>query len=256
MEREPKNYSPEQQSERFGKNVEIHAIFMRHGEKGESGELTDEGKRQAIELGSDLISKDAIKGYSSPVQRVLETVQQVVEAAPHDKKLNTRVRTEIGIPPSSKEFIAKFRQLEKEGPDAAAEWYLSFGTEKPDSETTSPHEIAESFAYVLTKYLRMADKLYTGSNIDLINGTHQGLPEALLKEILIRQKDDKTIIGFDKLEDIGGALKFTEGMEFLIKVDEQGNKSLKLNFRGQTYDLEMDKLNELAKSYAEKQKHE
>lgn len=153
-------------------------------------------------------------------------------------------------------YSKKFRQLEKEGSDAAAEWYLSFGTEKPDSETTSPHEIAESFAYVLTKYLRMADKLYTGSNIDLINGTHQGLPEALLKEILIREKDDQKIIGFDKLEDIGGALKFTEGMEFLIKVDEQGNKSLKLNFRGQTYDLEMDKLNELAKSYEEKQKHE
>ena len=250
------HFNSESQEKRFCSDVQIHAIFMRHGEKGESGELTEEGKRQARELGSDLVSKDAIKAYSSPVQRVLETVQQVIEAAPHDKKFNTRIRAEIGIPPSSKEFIKKFRELEKQGPNAAAEWYLGFGAEKPDSETTSPHEIAESFAYILTKYLRMTEKLYSGSNVDLINGTHQGLPEALLKEILIQQKDDQQIVGFDKLEDIGGALKFTEGMEFLIKTDKQGNKFLKLNFRGQAYDLDMNKLDELAKSYEEKQKHE
>lgn len=254
MESGPKIYSPEQQIEKFGRNVEIHAIFLRHGEKGEGGDLTEEGKKQAAELGGGLSGKDAIKAYSSPVQRALETVEQVIEAAPHDKKLNTRVRAEIGIPPSSKEFLERFRELEKLGPDAAAEWYLSFGTEKPDLETPSPHEVAESFAYILTKYLRMADKLYSGSNIDLINGTHQGLPEALLKEVLIRRKDDQELVGFQKLEDIGGALKFTEDMEFLIKIDEQGNKVLKLNFRGQTYDIAMDKLTELAKSYAEKQK--
>lgn len=251
------HFNPESQEKRFGTNVQIHAIFMRHGEKDESGELTEEGKRQATELGNDLVSKDAIKAYSSPAQRVLETVQQVVEAAPHDKKLNTRIRTELGLPPSSKLFSEKFEQLQKGGGDKAVEWYLSFGDKNPDSETTSPHEIAESLAYIITKYLKMAGKLYSGSSIDLINGTHQGLPEALLKEVLKRKIDDKKeIIGFDNLEEIGGALKFAESMEFLIKTDEQGNKSLRLNFRGQTYDLEMDKLSELAKSYAEKQKHE
>lgn len=254
MESEPKIYSPEQQIEKFGRNVEIHAIFLRHGEKDEDGNLTEEGKKQAVELGGGLNSKDAIKAYSSPVQRALETVKQVIENAPHDRKLNTRVRAEIGIPPSSKEFLKKFRELEKLAPGAAAEWYLSFGQEKPDLETTSPHEVAESFAYVLTKYLRMADKLYSGSNIDLINGTHQGLPEALLKEIMVRRKGDEELVGFEKLEDIGGALKFTEGMEFLIKVDERGNKALKLNFRGQTYDIAVGKLLDLAKSYEEKQK--
>jgi len=130
---------------------------------------------------------------------------------------------------------------------------LSFGTKKPDAETVSPHEVAESFAYILTKYFKMADKLYSGSNIDLVNGTHQGLPEALLKEVLKRKNDDgEELTGFDNLEEIGGALKFTEGMEFLIKVDERGNKKLTVNFRGQEYDIDMAKLNELAKSYAEK----
>lgn len=250
MEKEPHVFTPE--TERFGRNVEIHAIFVRHGEKSESGELTDEGKKQAVEFGKTLESRDAIKGYSSPVQRAIETVEQIIENSPHDKKLKTRIRTEIGIQPPSQEFNKKFKKLEKEGPDDAVKWFLSFGIKKPDAETISPHEVAESFAYILTKYLKMADKLYSGSNIDLLNGTHQGLPEALLKEVLKRKIDDKEVVGFDNLEDIGGALKFTEGMEFIIKTDERGDKKLTVNFRGQEYDIDMTKLNELAKSYAEK----
>ncbi|MEI6288428.1 MAG: histidine phosphatase family protein [bacterium] len=251
MEKEPHIFTPE--IKRFGRNVEIHAVFVRHGEKSENGELTNEGKKQAAEFGDNLKSRDAIKGYSSPVQRAIETVEQIIENSPHDKKLKTRIRTEIGIPPSSQEFYKKFKELEKQGPDEAAKWYLSFGTERPDAETSSPHEVAESFAYILAKYFKMADRLYSGSNIDLVNGTHQGLPEALLKEVLKRKIDDnKEIIGFDNLEDIGGALKFTEGMEFVIKTDERGDKKLTVNFRGQEYDIDMAKLNELAKSYAEK----
>src|SRR3989344_2614601 len=154
MENESRISSPES-LERFGKNVEIHAIFVRHGEKGESGELTEEGKKQASELGGNLENRDAIKGYASPIQRAVKTVEKIIENSPHDKKLKTRIRTEIGIPPSSKEFYKKFKELEGQGPDAAAEWFLSFGAEKPDAETSSPHEVAESFDYILTKYLRM-----------------------------------------------------------------------------------------------------
>lgn len=252
-EKEPQFIFPETQEKRFGNNVEVHVIFMRHGEKGEGGALTEKGKKQATEFGVNLEKRDAIKGYSSPIQRAIETVEQVIESAPHDKKLNTRIRAEISIPPSSEEFLKKFRELEKQAPDAAAEWYLSFGAERPDDETLSPHEVAESFAYVIKRYMRMADKLYSGSNIDLINATHQGLPEALLKEILIRKVGDKEVVGFEKLEDIGGALKFTEGVEFLIKTDEQGNKKSTVIFRGKEYDVDMAKLSDLAKTYEERQ---
>ena len=256
MENEPRIPAAEsiESLERFGKNVEIHAVFVRHGEKSKSGELTEEGKRQASEFGENLEGRDVVKGYASPVQRAVETVEKIIESSPHNKKLTTRIRTEIGIPPSSKKFYKKFKELEKQGPDAAAEWFLSFGAERPDAETASPHEVAESFAYILTRYLKMADKLYSGSNIDLINGTHQGLPEALLKKVLKRKIDDEEVTGFEKLEDIGGALKFTEGMEFIIKTDEERNKKLTVNFRGQEYDIDMAKLDELAQSYVEKQR--
>lgn len=242
------------ESERFGKNVEMHVIFVRHGEKNEDGKLSEEGKIQASNFGKELERKDAIKGYSSPMPRALETVEKIIENSPHDKKLVTRLRTEIGFPKISQNIVKKWKELEKQGPNALINWFLEFGTKKPDAETDSPHEIAESFAYMLTKYLNMTDKLYSGSNIDLIAGTHQGLPEALLKEILKRKINNKEIVGFEKIEDIGGALKFTEDMDFLIKTDEQKNKRLTLNFRGQTNDIDMEKLNELAKSYTSKTK--
>ncbi len=251
MEKEPIIKSPE--TEKFGRDVEIHAIFMRHGEKNADGTLSDAGKEEAKDFGENLSDKDkdAIKGYSSYFPRVLETVNQVIESAPHGKKLKTRIKTGLA-PSSSQEFSKKFKEYEKLGPDAAAEWHFSFGNEKPDTGTMSPHEIAEYFAYLLTHYMKMSDRLYSGSNVDIINGTHQAMPEFLLKEVMIRKIDDKEIVGFEKLSDIGGSLKFTEGMEFVIATDNQGNKKLVLNFRGETYDIDTEKLYELSNSYAEK----
>lgn len=258
MEKEPLMEASQfefEQAERFGRNVEIHAIFLRHGEKGEGGELTEAGRKQADEFGEQLERKDAIKGYSSPAKRVIETVERVIASAPHDRKLATRIRTEIGISPSiSKEFVRQYREREKEGPDAAAEWYLSFGHNRPDAETSSPYENAQALAYILRRYVEMADRLYSGSKIDLINGTHQGLPEALLKEILVRQVDGKRVVGFESLQEIGGALRPAEGMEFLIKTDASGGKVVKLNFRGNTFDLDTEKLNALADDYEKRQK--
>lgn len=100
----------------------------------------------------------------------------------------------------------------------------------------------------------MADKLYSGSKIDLINGTHQGLPEALLKETLVRQVDDKKVVGFDRVSEIGGALGPAEGVDFIIRSDDTEAKTIQLQFRGQTFEIDMEKLYQLAESYAEKRK--
>ena len=232
-----------------GRNVTIHVVFLRHGEKGPSGELAPEGVRQATEYGEKMIPRDAVKGYSSPIQRVIDTVERVIKSAPHEKKLKTRVKAELGIPPFSKESAKRFSELEKDDADAAADWYLSFGSDKPDRDTTSPHEVAKTFAYLVQWYGRMAKKLYSKSEVDLINGTHQALPMALLKEVLIRRTDDKEIVGFDKVEEIGGALKPTEEVEFLIKTDEMGHEDIKVILRGAEYDINMQKMNALAESY-------
>lgn len=103
----------------------------------------------------------------------------------------------------------------------------------------------------------MPEKLKSGSNIDLINVTHQSIPEALLKEVLVQQEKDGTQkVGFKTLAEIGGPLQTAEPMEFLIKTDKQGEKSIQLHFRNQTFDIDINRLRELAESYAQKQQNE
>lgn len=240
-----------------GKNVILRVFFVRHGEKDkETGGLTERGKEEAIEVGKNMRKAKLIKGYSSPLERAVQTTEQIIKATPlpSDKKLKTRIRQEIGMPPFSAEATQYYRDLEAMEFGKGAEWWLSFGETRPDEETWSPCETAEAFAYFLRRYHKMPDKLHAGSEVDFINGTHQALPEALLKEILIREQGDEKIVGFDKLEEIGGALKLTEGMEFEIKVDAVGQKTIKLHLRGREYDIDLEKLNKLAESY-EAKKH-
>ena len=255
MERE-KFQTPESREKEYGRNVEIHAVFMRHGERAKNGELTERGGEQAKSVGRSLEAKDAIKAYTSPIQRAVETAEKVIETAQHEKKLKTRIRTELGIPPFSENFSEQLQKMETQNPDSAAEHYLSFGDKKPDQGTASPHEVAEAMASVLARYFQMVDKLKSGSNVDLINTTHQGLPEALLKEILVRQEGDGKKIGFSTLAEIGGPLKLAEPMEFRIKTDSQGNKTIQLYFRDKIFDIDLDNLNNLAKSYYEKKRNQ
>jgi len=238
-----------------GKNIILRVFFIRHGEKNiETGSLTGRGKEEATEFGKNLKKAKLIKGYSSSLERAMQTTEQIIEATslPPDKKLKTRIRQEIGMPPFSAEATQHYRDLEAAQFGKGAEWWLNFGENRPDEETWSPRETAESFAYALRRYFTMPDKLYSGSEVDLINGTHQALPEALLKEVLVRDRGGKKIIGFDKLDEIGGALKLTEGMEFEIIVDAVGQKTIKLHLRGKEYGIDLEKLNKLAESYKAK----
>lgn len=134
--------------------------------------------------------------------------------------------------------------------DKALNWWLELDEEKLDEETPSPQEVATSVAKLVDRYARMSDKLYSGSSVDLLNVSHKGTLEPFLKEVLLRKiKDEegseKIVRGFNEVEEIGGALRPAESWDLSIKTDESGNKYIKLNFRGQEYDLDMDRLHEL-----------
>ncbi|MCI0618752.1 histidine phosphatase family protein [bacterium] len=241
--------------ERFGRNVEVHILFTRHGEKNESGNLTPKGREQAHIAGESMEKKDAIKGDVAPIQRVIDTVDSIVRAAPHDKKMNIRTRTELGYQ-ASPDFVRQFRSIEAQGGDTAPQWFLDFGEERPDQSTLSPHEVAEQLASLVEHYAELAKRLYSGSKIDWVLGTQQALPEALLKEVLLRTEDDTKISGFQNLAEIGGALRFAEMIDFEIKTDNDGGVLLKINFRGKKYDVDVDKLHQLAIVFRDKQNNE
>ena len=133
---------------------------------------------------------------------------------------------------------------------------LDFGEKKPDQSTLSPQKVAEQLASLVEHYAELTKRLYSGSKVDWILGTQQGLPEALLKEVLLRTEGDKKVSGFQNLAEIGGALRFAEMIDFEIKTNNDGSIVLKINFRGKSYDVDVNKLHQLASAFRNKQTNE
>ncbi|MBR9706463.1 hypothetical protein GOV14_05485 [Candidatus Pacearchaeota archaeon] len=239
--------------EKLGHNVEVHTTLVRHGEKDKEGKLTGVGFGQAADYGKGMDASDAIKGYGSTTQRAFDTAEEIIKNAPHGKKLSTKKKQEISMPPMSKEFFAAYVEHAKDGADNANDWYMNL--KKPfDKETGTSKRVAEGLAYMVLRNNAMAGKLHDGSKVDLINGTHQTMPEALLKEVMIRNVNGKRVVGFKNLKEIGGSLGYVEPVDFVTTTDANGEKELKVNFRGEQYEVDMNKLNKLANSYRKKVK--
>lgn len=236
--RKMKSESLEEKVKDYGKNVEIDVTFIRHGEKSEKGRLTKRGKEQARKYGFGLRKKTAIKGYSSPFYRAIKTTENIINTAPHDKKLKTRIRQDLGYPNYSKKFMNRLvEKYEKGGDDLAFDWFSK--TRKLGKKDLTSKEAAQNLAYMLKNYENMSKRLYSGSDVDLILGTHAYLPESLLKQLL----------GFKSIKNIGGILNYAEPVEFKIKRDDKGKSHIGLYLRGKDYKVNMKKLNQLAGSY-------
>lgn len=262
---------PQLENHELGENVTIHALFTRHGEKrfdmeDFNTELTDEGRSASWIQGKTRPQVDLVKAYSSPTHRTIETAQLIAEASPTDKKLEQRIRHNLSMYFDHEgELVQKCRALKKkifgDNIDSLDEvdkekkleeynidstnLFLSYGDRNPDPGTCSPQEAAAGIARVLDIYMRMVDRLKSGSEVDLINGTHDWNIAAFLKEVIIRDVDGHEVRGFDKIEDIGGPIDFNEGFEARISTDGSEQKSVTLFFRGQEYNIDQARFAEL-----------
>ena len=123
------------------------------------------------------------------------------------------------------------------------EHYLNFRNKRPDKETYSPVETAATVAQRLDTAIRKADRVHSGSKIDSVFASHDYVVADFLKEIMIRETEDgEKIRGFNE---IGGPIKFLEGLEILVNTNSKGEKSIDLLFRGQKYELDMKRFKEL-----------
>lgn len=276
--------------EKFGKNVEIRATFMRHATKAEASDVTGEsllsekGKKEARRWSEELETKThCIKAYTSPVGRALETANLVLEE--QDKKgaeiFKMRRRAELALLPGSESFYKKLVEITKENlpsnygnlvgdekqeafekaEDVSLDWWLKQGDEKFDDKTTSPKEVAADVAKLVDRYIRMSDRLYSGSSVYLLNVSHKGTLEPFLKEVMLRRVKDEggeenIVRGFKDIQEIGGGMRPAESWELNVKTDESGNKDVKLSLRNRDYDLDMDRLNELVALSKEKEQKE
>lgn len=264
----------ENTEDKYGKNVKIHVLFLRHGEKemntttGAETGLTERGRKESAEFGKSLDKKDLIKAYSSNTDRTKESAELIVATSPTEKKMNLRLKEELSFNYDKKgDFVNKLMETKKEmlGHDFnglreeekkermdkyenwATDYYLNFGDQRPDEGTMSPVETAAMTSKLAERYAKMADRVYSGSDIQLINDTHDFNIASFLKEVLIRDINGQKIRGFKSIEEVGGHLEFNEGFELLVESDNEGKKNIKFGFRGQQYELDAQRLSELVK---------
>jgi hypothetical protein len=270
MFQEGENFPEKNEKNEYGANVTIHAIFERHGEKknekgtGETG-LTEKGRINSRKFGENLSARSAIKNYDSNTDRTIETGELAKTGSPTENKLKRRPREELAFHGSKGEFYnqlisirdelmgenpeklpeIEFERRRKEAANKQMDYYFSFGDQRPDPSTYSSVETAATVASLVKKYINMPSKLKNDSGVDLINSSHDLVLASFLKEVMVREVGAKKIRGFDKIKEIGGVIDYNETFEILVKTDRQGQKTVKLIFRGQEYDLDLDRLEEL-----------
>ncbi len=221
--------------------LDVH--FIRHGEKLAEA-LTPRGVEQAVAY-AQAMSEGRILGVrSSTAERVRETMTWIACSRADAEHLPIEPREELAIPPMSQEALRRFRALEATGdPDAAAEWFLSFGDRGPDAKSASPAEAARRIGSVLWAEWLAFDGERPGP-AHILNGTHQTLVESLLQRIMVRRTSQGPVTGFTSLREIGGALRFAEGAVFRIAGDTS-KKTLKLLFRGEQHEVDLARLEAL-----------
>jgi hypothetical protein len=254
-----------------GENVIIHAIFTRHGEKEYSlynpeANLTLVGKKECFEFGKKREEKNMIKPYTSDTSRTTETAELITSGSLTEHKgiirkrkelsfvydkngqfLKDELKIKIGILGENYEKLSddeKQKRLREAG-EKQTDYYLSFGDKKPDLKTYSPIETASGIAKLIDEYITMSGKLKSGSNVDLINATHDFNLAAFLKEAIIRKVEKKETRGFKSINEIGGSIDFNENFEIIIDRKDKNTVSIKMLFRGREYKIDKDRLKEL-----------
>ncbi len=263
------------QSERKekGRNVELHILFLRHGEKEYAIEtpdtdLTEEGRKMSRDVGATREKRTAVKGYASDTLRTKGTAEGVVAATPTGKKMAQRqsdlltfhyepngevvrrmLEIRAAIAGSKEEFTTlspdEQRDRMRRVGVAQADYYLAYGDQRPEPNTYSPVETAAQTAMLIARYTRMGTHMDAGSSVEFVNATHDVNLAAFLKEVLVRDVDGMRVRGFTSIEEIGGPMDYTDHFDVVVKLDEDGKPSMKLSFRGSEYAIDEERLREL-----------
>lgn len=235
-----------------GKDVRIVVSVIRHGEKTTEQNLSELGLEEAKKMGRKKeIPSSGIKGYTSPFERASKTLEAILEGIKKQPQapriFKSRVRFELAPPKWEhfEEIIPKAKEIEKkEGEAGLFKYILSEPLMQKDLERWT-----SSLAFFIDKYIRMGNKLYSHSNIELLHVTHDiVIGDFLRKVAIVKDKEGKRIVMKD-LDILGGNIKFLEGFNFEIYLDSQGEKHLKINFRGNELEVDEEKLKDLANTF-------
>ena len=272
--------SPEQKE--FGRNIRAVLEFKRHQDPGKDPEtgmsadfLTSKGREAASSDGRK-INEETVKGYASPKLRAQETVDLMLQnvddgirvinktteslgaGAKHlikkqraSNEFNIRTRKELDatanfgkvMPLASawaEEQIKEGAKLDKYS--LIVQWYLDNPDVCRENGVLTGQETAAEIAERVSVELGMTERLYSGSNVRLVNVTHGPKIEPFLQ----------AVINFKEIEEIGGALQPGESLQFKVDINENRQKEVKLLFRNQEYTVDEGLIKMLAQKYRER----
>jgi len=271
-----------------GSNVYINLKFIRHGERDLDGNLQDLGREvtkvKAMEsklndedfdlvkaIGSDAGPTVLVDGDQT-MARSLETAHIYAKEVGKDKVGKSRRRSILSyegliasIPYDHRAIYDSFipSNFDSLSPKEKAE------ASKIANQKTLEHligldtgeanlfkkEVAGSFAYVIEYYARVAKRLKPDSKVLIPAGSHGGLMELLLQLAMVRNDNGNEVLGFSKLDEIGGDFDPSEAFSVFIETNSKGDvKKFKLSFDnekrpdGDIY-LDANKLKELSEFY-------
>ncbi len=276
------NQKKEKGSERFGFDIKAVIEFKRHqipGKDPETGMSADylkpEGQDAAAQDGTK-IKEEVVKGYASSKLRAQETVDLMLQNVDDDvrvinkthdsltgtvteesknqrgdNKFTIRVAKELAvvdnwlkIKPFADDWVKK--QIEAGSKldklSLTVQWYLDNPGICKEYGVLTAHEEATNIAERAAIELGMIDRLYSKGNVRLVNVSHAPNIIPFLQEV----------IGFKKIEEIGGALQPGENMELMVNIDHDKNKIVKLLFRDKEYLVEEDRIKALAQEYRDR----
>lgn len=241
---------------------------------GMSADFLTEKGRGASAVDGQKIEEITVKGFASPKLRAQETVDLMLQNVNDDVKIinrtteslkgtsaenlvnNQRNENEFNIR-NRKELdaVANFGNVMplasswaegqiKEGAkldkySLIVQWYLDNPEICKENGVLSGHETAAEIAERVSVELGMTERLYSGSDVRLINVTHGPKIEPFLQEV----------INFKNLEEIGGALQPGESIQFKVSIDANKQKNVKLLLRDKEYPIDEFKIKDLAQEY-------
>lgn len=277
-----------------GKNTEVRITFIRHAQKSSPkvfeqdlaeisrASISSRGAAEAQERGRKFKEggRKITKGFRTPVDRTLETLQEIFKEAPtsSDKTKEAKyIGQYLGFKTTnfSKETTQKYDAIMDEAKgkylaekfpgqnydgltldqqteiaeateEPALQWYLDHDKTRPDPETLAPYEAGSIVAYKLNRFINAVDRMPGGRALDILTVGHKTSTEAFLKYCLVQDIPEGKKAGFDRLEEIGGSMGLLDSWEIQIANDERGNKTIRFFLRGKEYGVDLGRIREMA----------
>lgn len=285
-------YEKGEQGYERGKNVSMTITFSRHEEPGKTPEgmsadfLTEEGIKKAKARGKEIPHQYVMVVGSKAVLRARETGALELESATGPEGMASAVNVrmtpkleKMGHKRFAGEYLI-YRHGDLNPVRGLKEMWLEGGTKAEEAVTRgeidrsqkenyrydyylnnpdrayelgaqTPREVAQEMAHRVETCLKMSGRIYEGMDLNVRNYSHGPRLECLLKYVL-RQPDGR--LGFDKIEEIGGAFKPGENFDLDVARDENGNlKPIKvLRGKKEIGSLDLEAVKQLVEEYKQR----